>query len=158
MAVTHKAEETTLGPDLIFAQAETTQDDVALIQRWVTYQAERMAAHRQRVKILPLCTDSEGHLSRSGYGVGQLHILLDGIRSTQPLTRINLRINGPLGNVTSRLGSPDHSNMLFKGIEWARRVTLESGPACLRSREKDPAGSFYCAYRCPWIPIMRSRI
>ena len=125
MAVTHEVEETTLGPDLIFAQAETTQDEVALIQRWVTYQAERMAAHRQRVKILPLCTDSEGHLSRSGYEVGQLHILLDGMRSTQPLTRINLRINGPLGNVTSRLGSPDHSNMLFKGIEWARRVTLE---------------------------------
>lgn len=126
MAVTHKAEETTLGPDLIFAQAETTQDEVALIQRWVAYQAERMAAHRQRVKILPLCTDSEGHLSRSGYEVGQLHIILDGrMRSTQPLARINLRINGPLGNVTSRLGSPDHSDMFFKGIEWARRVTLE---------------------------------
>ena len=127
MAVTHKAEETTLGPDLIFAQAETTQDDVALIQRWVTYQAERMAAHRQRVKILPLCTDSEGHLSRSGYEVGQLHILLDGmgIGSIPPRPRINLHIQGPSGNTTSRLGSPDHSNMLFKGIEWARRVTLE---------------------------------
>ena len=125
MAVTHKAEETTLGPDLIFAQAETTQDEVALIQRWVAYQVERMIASSHRVRILPLCTDSEGRLSRSGHEVGQLHILLDGMLSMQPLPRINLHIQGPRGLVTSGLGSPDHSNMLFKGIEWARRVTLE---------------------------------
>ena len=115
MAVTHKAEGTTLGPDLIFAQAETTQDEVALIQRWVADQAERMAAHRQRVGILPLCTDSEGRLSRSGHEVGQLHILLDGMRSTQPRPRINLHIRGPLGNVTSGLGSHNHSDLLFQG-------------------------------------------
>ena len=39
MAVTHKTEETTLGPDLIFAKAETTQDEVALLQRWIAYDA-----------------------------------------------------------------------------------------------------------------------
>lgn len=33
MAVTHEAEGVTLGPDLIFAQAETTQEEVELIQR-----------------------------------------------------------------------------------------------------------------------------
>ncbi len=125
MAVTHEAEEPTLGPDLIFAQAETTQDEVALLQRWVADQAERMIASSQRVRILPLCADSEGSLSRSGREVGQLHILLDGMGSTQPLPRINLHIQGPLGNFTSGLGSPDHSDLLLRGIEWARRVTLE---------------------------------
>ena len=125
MAVTHKAEETALGPDLIFAQAETTQDEVALIQRWVAYQVERMIASSQRVRILPLCTDSEGRLSRSGHEVGQLQILLDGVLSMQPLPRISLHIQGPRGLVTSGLGSPNNSDRLFKGIEWARRVTLE---------------------------------
>lgn len=125
MAVTHEAEGATIGPDLIFAQAETTQDEVVLIQRWVADQSKRMAAHRQRVKILPLCTDSEGRLSRSGHEVGQLHILLDGMLSMQPLPRINLHIQGPRGLVTSGLGSPDHSDLLLLGIEWARRVTLE---------------------------------
>lgn len=130
MAVTHKTEETTLGPDLIFAKAETTQDEVALLQRWIAYQAERMAAHRQRVKILPLCTDSEGRLSRSGHEVGQLHILLGGVSSTQPRPRINFHIQGPSGNTTSGLGSPNNSDRLFQEIVWARRVTLariESG-------------------------------
>lgn len=130
MAVTHKAEETTLGPDLIFAQAETTQDEVALLQRLIANQSKRMAAHRQRVKILPLCTDSEGRLSRSGHEVGQLHILLDGMRSTQPRPRINLHIQGPRGIVTSGLGALNRSELLFQDIEWARRVTLariESG-------------------------------
>lgn len=94
MAVTHEAEEPTLGPDLIFAQAETTKDEVALLQRWVAYQAERMIASSQRVRILPLCADSEGSLSRSGHEVGQLHILLDGmgIGSIPPRPRINLHI------------------------------------------------------------------
>lgn len=124
MAVTHEAEVVTLGPDLIFAQAETTQEEVELIQRWVAEQSKRMAAYRQRVKILPLCADSEGRLSRSGHEVGQLHILLDGMLRTQPLTRINLHIQGHHGNTTSGIGSPDHSDLLFKGIEWARRVTL----------------------------------
>lgn len=130
MAVTHEAEGTTLGPDLIFAQAETTQDEVALIQRWVAYQVERMIASSQRVRILPICTDSEGRLSRSGHEVGQLHILLDGMLSMQPLPRINLHIQGHSGLVTSGLGSPNNSDRLFQNIEWARRVTLariESG-------------------------------
>ena len=125
MAVTHEAEGATLGPDLIFAQAETTQDEVALIQRWVAYQAERMIASSQRVRILPLCADSEGRLSRSGYEVGQLLILLDGMLSMQPLPRINLHIQGPRGLVMSGLGSPNNSDLLFQDIEWARRVTLE---------------------------------
>lgn len=124
MAVTHEAEGTTLGQDLIFAQAETTQDEVALIQRWVADQSKRMAAHRQRVKILPLYTDSEGRLSRSGHEVGQLHILLDGMLSMQPLPRINLHIQRPRGLVRSGLGSPNNSDWLFYNIEWARRVTL----------------------------------
>ena len=124
MAVTHKTEETTLGPDLIFAKAETTQDEVALLQRWIAYQAERMAAHRQRVKILPLCTDSEGRLSRSGHEVGQLRILLGGVSSTQPRPRINFHIQGPRGLATSEFGSPNNSYRLFQNIEWARRVTL----------------------------------
>lgn len=130
MDVTHEVEGTTIGPDLIFAQAETTQDEVVLIQRWVADQSKRMAAHRQRVKILPLCTDSEGRLSRSGHEVGQLHILLDGMLSMQPLPRINLHIQGPRGLVTSGLGSPNNSDRLFQNIEWARRFTLariESG-------------------------------
>lgn len=131
MAVTHKTEETTLGPDLIFAKAETTQDEVALLQRWIAYQAERMAAHRKLVKILPLCTDSEGRLSRSGHEVGQLHILLGGVSSTQQrLRRISFHIQGPSGNTTSGLGSPNNSDRLFQEIVWARRVTLariESG-------------------------------
>lgn len=130
MAVTHKAEGTTLGPDLIFARAETTQDEVALIQRWVAYQSERMIASSQRVRILPLCTDSEGRLSRSGHEVGKLIILLDGMGSTHPLPRINLHIQGPHRNTTSGLGTPNNSDLLFQDIEWARRVTLariESG-------------------------------
>ena len=143
MAVTHKAEGVALGPDLIFAQAETTQDEVALIQRWVAYQVEMMIASSQRLRTLPLCTDFEGRLSRSGHEVGQLHILLDGMLSMQPLPRINLHIQGPRGLVTSGLVAS----------HW-----LASSPACLRSREKDPAGSFCCAYRCPWMPTMRSRI
>ena len=127
MAVTHEAEGATLGPDLIFAQAETTQDEVALIQRWVAYQAERMIASSQRVRILPLCADSEGRLSRSGYEVGQLLILLDGIGmgSVLPHPRINLHIQGPRGLVASGLGTPNNSDLLFQDIEWARRVTLE---------------------------------
>ena len=97
---------------------------MALIQRLVAYQAERMAAHRQRVKILPLCTDSEGRLSRSGHEVGQLHILLDGVRRTQPRPLINLNIQGPRGVVTSVSGAPNRSDLLFQDIEWARSVTL----------------------------------
>lgn len=130
MAVTHKAEEATLGPDLIFAKAETTQDEVALIQRWVAYHAKRMAAHRQVVKRLPLCTDSEGRLCRSGHEVGQLHIFWGGVRSEQPRPRINLQIQGPRGPVTRGLRSPINSDELLEDIEWARRVTLariESG-------------------------------
>ena len=99
MAVTHKAEGVALGPDLIFAQAETTQDEVALIQRWVAYQVEMMIASSQRVRTLPLCTDFEGRLSRSGHEVGQLNILLDGMLSSQPSQRINLNIQGPRGLV-----------------------------------------------------------
>ena len=56
--------------------------------------------------------------------VGQLHILLDGMLSRQPLPRINLHIQGPRGLVTSGLGSPNNSDRLFQNIEWARRFTL----------------------------------
>ena len=124
MAVTHEAEVVTLGPDLIFAQAETTQEEVELIQRWVADQVEMMIASSQRVRTLPLCTDFEGRLSRSGHEVGQLNILLDGMLSSQPSQRINLNIQGPRGLATSGFGSPNNSYRLFQNIEWTRRVTL----------------------------------
>jgi hypothetical protein len=115
----------------LFSREQTTPPTVTLAV-WVglVALASPMIASSQRVRILPLCTDSEGRLSRSGHEVGQLHILLDGMLSMQPLPRINLHIQGPSGNTTSGLGSPNNSDRLFQEIVWARLITLariESG-------------------------------
>ena len=130
MAVTHEAEEPTLGPDLIFAQAETTQDEVALLQRWVDYQAQRMAVRSQTLEILPLCADADGRLSDSGHEIAQLHILLERTRyTTSPSPRINLYIRDRFGSTASS-GLFGSGNLTVGDIQWLRDVTrsrIEAG-------------------------------
>lgn len=130
MAVKHEAEVVTLGPDLIFAQAETTQEEVELIQRCVVYHAQRMAARSQILEILSLCSDADGRLSRSGHEIAQLHILLERTRyTTSPRPRINLYIKDRFGGTTScGLFGPD--NLTVDDIQWLRDITqsrIEAG-------------------------------
>lgn len=70
----HQSGVVFIGPNLIFAQAETTQEEVELIQRWVDYQAQRMVVRSQTLEILPLCTDTDGRLSDSGRDITQSRI------------------------------------------------------------------------------------
>lgn len=130
MAVKHEAEGVTLGPDLIFAQAETTQEEVELIQRWVDYQAQRMAVRSQTLEILPLCADADGRLSDSGHEIAQLHILLERTRyATSPRPRINLYIRNRFGTTTS-CGLFGPGNLTVDDLQWLRDITqsrIEAG-------------------------------
>ena len=129
MAVTHKAEVVTLGPDLIFAQVETTQEEVELIQRWVDYQAQRIAVRSQTLEILPLCADADGRLSDSGHEIAQLHVLLYWSGSTSPRPRINLYIKDRFGGTTSS-GLFGPGNLTVDDIQWLRDITqsrIEAG-------------------------------